>query len=191
MSSQMVSHSGVRADLSRHLAVVVMGVSGSGKTTVGAALAQRWRASFVDGDDLHPSANIEKMRRGSPLTDEDRWPWLDLVGAVLRAAAPRGTVVVSCSALRRAYRDRLRLTTHGAVRFVFLEASRAQIGERMASRTGHFMPAALIDTQFSTLEAPTADESDVVTVSADTPLEPLVATIVAAFENRTIPRNVP
>jgi gluconokinase len=186
----MESRPSVRADLTRRLAVVVMGVSGSGKTTVGAALAHRWAAPFVDGDDLHPSANVEKMSRGNPLADEDRWPWLDLVGAVLRAAASRGTVVVSCSALRRAYRDRLRLTTHGAVRFVFLEASRAQIGERMAARSGHFMPAALVDTQFSTLEAPTADESDVITVSADMPLEPLVETIIAAFADHAIPGNV-
>jgi gluconokinase len=190
MSSEMASRPSVRADLTRRLAVVVMGVSGSGKTTVGAALAYRWAAPFVDGDDLHPSANVEKMSRGNPLADEDRWPWLDLVGAVLRATASRGSVVVSCSALRRAYRDRLRLATHGAVRFVFLEASRAQIGERMAARSGHFMPPALIDTQFTTLEAPTADESDVITVSADMPLEPLVETIIAAFADHAIPGNV-
>jgi len=136
------------------LRLVVMGVSGCGKTTLGAALAARLGAGFVDADDLHPPANRAKMARGEALTDEDRAPWLDLVTGVLRDRAP---VVVACSALRRAYRDRLREA--GKVRFLHLAAPREVIAARLAARQGHFMPASLLDSQYATLEPPGPDEA--------------------------------
>jgi len=163
-----------------------MGVSGSGKTSVGAALARAWGFEFVDGDDLHPPANIEKMRGGIPLTDEDRWPWLEKVGAVMCSALMGGGgIVVACSALRRAYRNRLRLATGEAIRFIYLAVSREVIADRLASRSGHFMPASLIDTQFATLERPGIDESDAITVVADGPVARVVDAIVAACRRAT------
>ena len=150
--------------------VVVMGVSGSGKSTVGAALAQRLRVPFADADDFHPQANIEKMSAGHPLDDEDRRPWLDAVGEWL-AAHPDGAVM-SCSALRRDYRDRLR---HHAARvaFVHLAGSREVIAARMAGRPGHFMPASLLDSQFATLEPLAADEAGV-TIDIDQSVDDVV-----------------
>lgn len=132
---------------------MVMGVSGSGKSTVGASLAATLGVEFVDGDALHPESNVAKMAAGTPLTDDDRWPWLDAVGERL-AASP---VVIACSALRRVYRDRLRDAAPG-IRFVFLEGSRELLAERMGARADHFMPTALLDSQLATLEAPTPDE---------------------------------
>jgi gluconokinase len=132
--------------------VVVMGVSGSGKTTVGIALAAALDVRFMDADDLHPPSNLEKMAGGAPLTDADRWPWLDAVGAVLTS----GPVVVACSALRRTYRDHLR-SAAPALRLVHLHGSRQLLAERMGHRD-HFMPVALLDSQLETLEAPAADE---------------------------------
>lgn len=129
-----------------------MGVSGSGKTTVGSALAAALGRRFVDADDLHPPANVEKMAAGVPLTDDDRRPWLDAVGAVLA----EGGVVVACSALRRAYRDRLRAAAPG-LRLVFLHGTRELLAERMGHRD-HFMPVTLLDSQLATLEEPGPDE---------------------------------
>ena len=139
--------------------VVVMGVSGSGKSTVGAALAQRLRVPFADADDLHPSANIEKMSAGHPLDDRDRQPWLEAVGRWL-AEHPLGGVM-SCSALKRTYRDQLR---HHAsdLEFLQLEGSREVIAQRQASRPGHFMPTALLSSQFATLEPLEPDEHGLV-----------------------------
>lgn len=136
--------------------IVVMGVSGAGKSTVGAALADRLGAPFVDADDLHPPANIEKMRAGTPLVDADRMPWLDLVGVAL-AEAPAPGVVVACSALRRAYRDRLRAVAPEVV-FVALEGDPELLAERMGARPGHFMPATLLASQLALYESPAADE---------------------------------
>lgn len=133
--------------------MVVMGASGSGKTTVGLALAARTGARFVDADDLHPAANLRKMTDGIPLTDADRGPWLDAVGAEL---AEPGTVV-ACSALRRTYRERLRTLAPDAA-VVHLDAPREVLAERMARREGHFMPPALLDSQLETLEPPSAGE---------------------------------
>lgn len=136
-----------------------MGVSGSGKTTVGEALAERLGVPFEDGDDLHPPANVEKMRRGEPLDDEDRRPWLDLVGEWL-AAHPDGGFV-ACSALKRAYRDQLR--SHAPdVEFVHVHGDRELIRERQANRPQHFMPPGLLDSQFATLEPLADDERHVV-----------------------------
>jgi gluconokinase len=139
--------------------VVVMGVSGSGKSTVGAALAQRLRVPFADADDFHPPANIAKMTAGEPLDDEDRYPWLEAIGEWLAARTSGG--VMSCSALKRQYRDQLRL--HRAdVEFLHLAGSTEVIGRRQASRPGHFMPAALLASQFQTLEPLEDDERGVV-----------------------------
>ena len=146
--------------------VVVMGVSGCGKSTVGALLAARLGVPFVDADDLHPQSNVAKMAAGVPLTDEDRWPWLRLVGQSL-ADAPAGEVV-ACSALRRAYRDVLREAAPD-VRFVHLAGTREQLASRLSHRLHHFMPATLLDTQLATLEAPGDDEGAVVLDVSSTP----------------------
>lgn len=140
--------------------LVVMGVSGSGKSTVGAALAQRLGVPFEDADDLHPPANIAKMSAGIPLDDDDRHPWLETIGAWLAAHDGQGGVV-SCSALKRAYRDQLRAHAARAV-FVHLHGTREVIARRQASRPGHFMPASLLDSQFDTLEPLGEDEAGVV-----------------------------
>ncbi|QKC96591.1 gluconokinase [Mesorhizobium sp. NZP2298] len=132
---------------------VVMGVSGSGKTRVGAALAQHLGVGFLEGDSLHPASNIDKMSRGVPLTDEDRWPWLDRIGDALRDAARQGEgLIVSCSALKRSYRERLRGDAEGLA-FIHLTGSQTLLAERLASRTGHFMPARLLASQLATLES--------------------------------------
>ena len=149
------------------LRIVVMGVSGCGKSSVGEALSARLAVPYRDGDDLHPPANVEKMRAGVPLTDEDRWPWLDRVAEVLRAQAP---VIVGCSALKRRYRDRIRQA--GTVTFVFLEGSRDLIASRMAARKRHYMPPSLLDSQFAALEPPGPDEA--IAVSIDQPLSAVV-----------------
>ncbi len=154
--------------------VVVMGVCGCGKSTVGAALAGRIGAAFRDGDDLHPAGNIAKMSRGEPLTDADRWPWLAAVGEALGGAG--GDTVIGCSALKRAYRDRIREGAGGPVLFVHLDGSRELIRSRMSSREGHFMPESLVESQFAALEVPGADEL-AFTVSIDQPLPDLVAEI--------------
>ncbi len=150
-----------------------MGVAGSGKTTLGHALSVRLRLPYVDGDELHSEANIARMARGLPLTDADRWPWLDRVARVLDRRAP---VIVGCSALRRAYRDRLRQGARGPVRFVHLAGSAPLIARRMAARPGHFMPLALLDSQFATLEPPDPDEN-ALTLDISLPVDLLVERI--------------
>jgi gluconokinase len=143
--------------------IVVMGVAGSGKTTIASGLAEKLGVPFVEGDSLHPVANVKKMASGIALTDEDRWPWLEAIGERMEAEHVTGHgVVVSCSALKRAYRDCLRKKVHGKVRFILLDGSRELITDRMKKRKGHFMPAALLDSQFATLEKPTADEHAVI-----------------------------
>jgi gluconokinase len=153
------------------LTLVVMGVSGSGKTTFGLRLAEMTGADFIDGDDLHSPEARAKMASGTPLTDQDRWPWLDRIGAALAdpATHPRG-LIVACSALRRAYRDRLRQRVGQALRFLFLEGDKALMRSRVARRKGHYMPASLIDSQFAALEDP-GGESDVVAIAADADLD--------------------
>jgi gluconokinase len=139
--------------------IVVMGVSGSGKSTVGAALAGRLGVPFEDADDLHPPANIAKMTRGEALDDDDRWPWLERIGQWLADHAEGG--VIACSALKRKYRDQLRHHCH-AVEFLHLEGGRDVIERRQASRPGHFMPSSLLTSQFATLEPLAPDERGVV-----------------------------
>lgn len=136
-------------------AIVVMGVSGCGKSTVGAGLAERLGYRFVEGDSLHPEANVAKMATGTPLTDEDRGPWLDIIGGVLAEGMRQGSgIVVSCSALKKIYRDRLRAACDGALAFVFLDGSVELLTQRMGERKGHFMPASLLASQLATLEDP-------------------------------------
>ncbi|MFB2594488.1 gluconokinase [Paracoccus sp. p4-l81] len=158
--------------------IVIMGVSGCGKSSIGAGLSARLAVPYVDGDDLHPIENVDKMRAGIALTDDDRWPWLDRVAAVLAADAP---VIIGCSALRRAYRDRIRAGAGGPVRFVHLTGSRDIIAARMAARSGHYMPLTLLDNQFATLEAPTEDEA-AITVDIDQPPAAMIDKILNALK---------
>lgn len=138
---------------------VVMGVAGSGKTTIGARLAHALDIAFVEGDELHPAENVRRMAAGIPLTDDDRRPWLLAIAARLREAKRAGAgLVVSCSALKRSYRDLLRSEAQADVQVVYLQGSPALIAERMAQRRGHFMPPALLESQFATLEEPAPDE---------------------------------
>lgn len=151
--------------------VVVMGVASSGKSVVGAALAKRLDAPFLDGDGYHPPANKEKMRAGTPLTDEDRWPWLEaLAKALQETAADKGLAVGACSALKRAYRDYLTVKAGEPILFVFLDGSQDVIAKRIAARQHEYMPASLLDSQFATLERPEADEN-VVALSIEEPIE--------------------
>ena len=137
--------------------MVIAGVSGVGKSTVGRLLAQELRWDFYEADDFHPAANIEKMKEGIPLSDEDRWPWLERLRQLIeRCLAAQKNAIIACSALKRVYRDRLRVAE--GVRFVFLCATRARVAEQLQQRRGHFMPAALLDSQFADLEEPQPEE---------------------------------
>jgi len=158
-------------------ALIVMGVSGSGKTTIGERLAARIGWRYEDADTFHPAANVAKMSAGQPLTDDDRWPWLRAIADEIdRAVAAGERVVIGCSALRRVYRDVL---VHGRpdIRIVYLEGTQALIADRLGSRKGHFMPPGLLTSQFKTLEPPTPDEH-AVTVSIDAPAEIIVDNIL-------------
>ena len=158
-------------------ALVVMGVSGSGKSTIADALAKRLDWRFEDGDKFHPASNVAKMSAGQPLTDEDRWPWLQAIADEIDRLCGKGQrAVVACSALKRAYRNVL---VHGRddVRIVFLDGTEALIAGRLAARRGHFMPPGLLASQFKTLEPPTADERPV-TVSIDATVEAIVDDII-------------
>ena len=137
---------------------VIMGITGSGKSTVGAMLARKLGVDFVEGDDYHPIENVQRMAAGIPLTDDDRASWLSALAARIREAHDAGTgLVVTCSALKRSYRDILRAAAP-ELRFIFLNGQRLVISERLAERRGHFMPASLLDSQLSTLEEPAVDE---------------------------------
>ena len=163
---------------------VVMGVSGSGKTTIAEGVARRLGWPLLEGDALHPAANVEKMSHGIPLTDEDRWPWLRAIAEAIdkwRAEGVSGAV--ACSALKRAYRDIL-IGERGDVVLVYLQGSRELIGRRMAARKGHFMPPALLDSQFATLEEPTADERPIVVSVAGSP-DAVVDEVVRKLKERT------
>jgi gluconokinase len=161
--------------------IVVMGVSGSGKTTVGRALAERLGWRFAEGDDFHSAANVAKMRAGVALNDEDRWPWLDAIAAWIRDARAKGErCVVTCSALKRAYRERI-AAGRDDVCFVFLHGDRDTIAQRLERRTGHYMPLSLLRSQFATLEIPAADECHVTVPIGDEPAE-LVRKILSALD---------
>lgn len=161
--------------------IVVMGVSGSGKSTVGAALAQRLRVPFADADDFHPPANIAKMSAGEALNDDDRHPWLEAIGEWLAARGADGGVM-SCSALKRTYRDQLRV--HCArIEFLHLSGTPDVISKRQASRPGHFMPASLLKSQFDTLEPLEPDEHGIA-VDVDQSIDAIIETYVAAMDSR-------
>jgi gluconokinase len=165
-------------------AIVVMGVAGSGKTTVGKALAERLGFAFRDGDEFHPAQNVEKMRAGIPLDDSDRAPWLKAIAAwidEMRAARRHG--IVACSALKRAYREVL-IGERSDVRLVYLKGSQELIAGRMAARRGHFMPASLLASQFATLEEP-RDEEDAIVVSIAPEPPEIIEAIVANLRGRS------
>lgn len=158
------------------MVIVVMGVSGSGKTTVGMALAERLGVDYAEADEFHPPENIAKMSSGTPLTDDDRWPWLEAIARWI-GEHPQGGVV-TCSALKHKYRDVLR--RGGDVFFLHLDGSRELIAERLAARTGHFMPSALLDSQFADLEALLPDEKGAV-ISIDATPDEIVEAAVRAI----------
>lgn len=159
---------------------LIMGVSGAGKSTVGPLLAARLGVPFADADAFHPPANIAKMSRGEPLTDDDRWPWLDAIGAWLDAQQAMGAGgVVTCSALKRSYRQRL-LGARPLVRLVFLQGDPALISARQAARAGHFMPTSLMTSQFATLEEPGPEERPI-TLSVEPSPELIVEAALRAF----------
>ena len=162
-------------------AVIVMGVSGSGKSTIGEALAKRLSWRYEDGDKFHPAGNVAKMAAGQPLTDEDRWPWLRAIADQIdRLSAAGVRSVIACSALRRVYRD---ILVHGRqdVRLVYLNGSQALIADRLSRRKGHFMPQGLLTSQFNTLEPPTADEHPV-TVSIAAPVKTIVDDVLRQLD---------
>ena len=161
-----------------HSPLVVMGVCGAGKTAVGAALAARLGATFKDADDLHPLPNVEKMTAGIPLTDEDRWPWLRLVGEELAAEHPQG-IVVACSALKRAYRDAIRAAAP-STRFILLKVDPSVLQERLVQRPGHFMPPSLLTSQLETLETLETAEAGM-TVRSEDGIEALADQILASL----------
>lgn len=152
--------------------IIVMGVSGSGKSTVGEKLAEALNLPFLEGDSLHPKSNVDKMASGIPLQDEDRWPWLDKIGE--RMAVAEQGLIVSCSSLKKSYRDRLRAAVGGQLAFVFLDGSFEVLHEHMGHRTGHFMPVTMLESQLATLESPVGEplvfRADVVD-----PIEKIVA----------------
>jgi len=162
-------------------ALVVMGVSGSGKSTIADALAKRLGWRYEDGDKFHPASNVAKMSAGQPLTDEDRWPWLQAIADEIDRICAKGEhAVVACSALKRAYR---KILVHGRsdVRIVFLDGTEALIAGRLAARKGHFMPPGLLTSQFKTLEPPTVDERPL-TVSIDATVETIVDDIIGQLK---------
>jgi gluconokinase len=162
------------------LAVVVMGVAGCGKSTVAATLARRLGWEFAEADTFHSTANIEKMRSGIALTDEDRWPWLDAIAAWIETERARGQpCIVACSALKRRYRERL-ASGHDDVRFVYLQGDYETVAARLAGRSGHYMPLSLLRSQFEALEEPGVDEKALV-LSIECPVEALVDEAAASL----------
>ncbi|MGE5366637.1 MAG: gluconokinase [Betaproteobacteria bacterium] len=158
-------------------AIVVMGVSGSGKSTIASMLAQRLHWVYEDGDWFHPKSNVEKMHHGEPLNDEDRWPWLHAIAEWIDATRHAGGHgVVACSALKRAYRDVL-IGDRRDVRLVFLKGDRELIARRIAARADHFMPTTLLDSQFATLQEPQADERPIVVSIVPHPREIVEAVV--------------
>ncbi|MBT2542323.1 gluconokinase [Streptomyces sp. ISL-44] len=173
--------------MSSQRVIVVMGVAGTGKTTVGRLLAEALALPYAEGDAFHPAANVAKMSAGTPLDDADRWPWLDAIGDWIRGRAGLGGGVVAASALKRSYRDRLRTAAPEAV-FVHLTGARALVEQRMAARTGHFMPAVLLDSQFATLEPLQEDELGVVVDVSGSP-EDITERALAALRRLPTPQN--
>lgn len=162
--------------------VVVMGVSGCGKSSVGQAIAQRTGWTFIEGDDLHPPANRAKMASGTPLDDDDRWPWLDAIADAARAIEAQGnSAVIACSALKRIYRDRLS-QAGDIVNFIHLNGDRDTILERMRTRPDHFMPPALLDSQLATLEPPT-DNENAIRIDITSPVDQIAQLTMQMINN--------
>ncbi|MDI7776635.1 gluconokinase [Asticcacaulis sp. EMRT-3] len=160
--------------------IVIMGVSGCGKSTLGQRLAADLGCRFIEGDDLHPQANIDKMASGIALDDDDRWPWLKRVASELSRPAGQAAdqgCVVSCSALKRSYRDAIRREAGVGVLFVYLEVPAATLHDRLVQRPGHYMPASLLDSQLATLQAPTPDEG-ALTLDGTQPVKALAAAVM-------------
>jgi gluconokinase len=160
--------------------VIVMGVSGCGKSSAGHRIAQYMGCRFAEGDSLHSPENVEKMRNGIALDDVDRLPWLEAIGQLLAAD---GDIVISCSALKKTYRDRLRAGARRPVTFVFLQGSRTLLSARLDERHEHYMPAFLLDSQLAILELPVR-ETDVITIEIDQPLERIVGLALSALAAR-------
>lgn len=161
--------------------IVIMGVSGSGKSLIGKGLAEALGVPFIEGDALHGESNVEKMRNGVPLTDEDRWPWLSRVADELVAQSKvHGGAVAACSSLKKAYRDHLREKAGAALRFVFLKGGKDLLGARLSMRRDHFMPLSLLESQLATLEEPLAEEG-AVTIDIGGPPESVLADALAAI----------
>jgi gluconokinase len=167
------------------LRLIVMGVSGCGKSTMAAALSERLGLDMVDGDDLHLPESVAKMRAGIALQDDDRWPWLERIGNYLSQPHAQGRVV-ACSALKRVYRDRIREQA-GDVCFVFLDGDFDLIQKRMHQRVGHYMQPGLLDSQFRTLEKPQADEPDVIRLPITEPVQDMVEQALNALHTRLHP----
>jgi gluconokinase len=164
--------------------VIVMGVSGCGKSTLGALLAGALDCPFLEGDDFHDARAVAKMRAGQPLVDDDRWPWLDRLGAAIgEALTTQGRVVAACSALKRGYRERLREAISGPVDFFLLDASADELQRRLSQRSDHYMPVSLLTSQLATLELPHADEA-IVTLDAGLPPEQLSALVQEQLDAR-------
>lgn len=165
--------------------VVVMGVSGSGKSTVGERIADYIGCPFIEGDSLHPPGNVRKMRMGQPLDDGDRLPWLDTVGGHLAGA----DVVLSCSSLKRAYRDRLRHLAGRPVTFIFLQGDRTLLAARMSARQHEYMPLSLLDSQLATLELPFG-EPDVITIEIENTVEAIAQLVMGHLAIRVVPTSI-
>jgi gluconokinase len=171
-------------------AMIVMGVSGSGKSTIADKLAERLNWTYEDGDRFHPASNVAKMRAGQPLTDEDRWPWLQAIADEIDRVCTAGErAVIACSALKRAYREVL-VHGRGDVRIIFLDGTQALIANRLAERKDHFMPPGLLASQFKTLEPPDQRENPV-TVSIDASVEAIIDDIVRQLGFRPADSSAP
>ena len=156
-------------------AVIVMGVTSCGKTSVGEGLAKELNCPFIEGDKLHPASNIAKMSAGTPLTDDDRWPWLEIIGKAMKTERDTGKgVVASCSALKKVYRQKLAQAAETPITFIFLHGSRELLAARMADRKGHFMPTSLLDSQLKTIEIPGPEEK-ALHLDVVLPLDELIA----------------
>ena len=167
--------------------IIVMGVSSSGKSTVGQSIARRLHVSFLDGDGYHPEANVEKMRAGIPLTDEDRWPWLEKLATALHSAAEKKDAAVgACSALKRAYREFLVEKAGEPILFVYLEGTMDVIAQRMAKRQHEYMPTSLLDSQFATLEVPDPQTENVLSLPVTDSVEKLTMAVVKGLDHLKI-----
>lgn len=162
--------------------LVVMGVSGCGKSSVGKAIAAYYGIPYIEGDAMHPPANIAKMSAGTPLNDEDRWPWLDALAERLNAeSAVCGGAVATCSALKSAYRDRIQAGSGPQTRFIFLDCARQTLERNHAGRKGHFMPPSLLDSQLAALEPP-YDEARAIIIDGNQPFDDVIRSIIAKLE---------